>query len=73
MISPIDLNIHGEKNEVKTAMNGFVLASGNNLGSLTDQAKKAATTIGEFEAKQGDTACQTPNALASVEKVKKIW
>ena len=63
--------IHGERNEVKAAMNGFVIAVGSYLTSLTDQAKKVAAKIGAVKVDQGNTSCKTPDALAYIEKVEK--
>lgn len=62
--------IHGERNEVKAAMNGFVIAVGSFLPAMTDRAKEVAKAMGEVRVDQGVTACKTPDALASLEKVE---
>lgn len=64
--------IHEERNEVKAAMNGFVIAVGSYLTAMTGHAKKAAIRIRKVEVNQGDTACKTPDALPYIEKVEKM-
>ncbi|MDB4573049.1 hypothetical protein N9Z92_04000, partial [Akkermansiaceae bacterium] len=66
------LEIHTEPNEVKAAMNGFLISAGSYLPEVTGLAKKLARKIGVVEVNQGDTACKTPNALAYIEKIEKM-
>jgi 3-methyladenine DNA glycosylase AlkD len=62
--------IHDQSNEVKAAMNGFVIAAGSYLPDLTKNAKAAAQKIGKVTVDQGKTACKTPDALAYIEKIE---
>lgn len=64
--------IHEQSNEVKAAMNGFVIALGSYLPDLTKKAKAAAKKMGKVEVDQGNTACKTPDALAYIEKIEKM-
>lgn len=63
-------SIHDEKNEVKAAMNGFVIALGAFDPNFTDPAKKAAQTIGTVEVDYGKTSCKTPDVLACLAKIE---
>jgi len=62
--------IHDQSNEVKAAMNGFVIAAGSYLPDITKKAKAAAKKIGKVTVDQGQTACKTPDALAYIEKIE---
>jgi len=64
--------IHDERNEVKAAMNGYIIAIGSYLPEMTAKAKAAAKKIGEVIIDHGDTACQTPDALAYIQKIEKM-
>ena len=66
----VEDEIHDERNEVKAAMNGFVIAVGSYIPALTKKAKAAAKKIGKVMVDQGNTSCQTPDALAYIEKIE---
>lgn len=51
--------IHGERNEVKNAMNSFVMSVGCHVAPLKDEALAAARKIGVVDVDHGDTACKT--------------
>jgi 3-methyladenine DNA glycosylase AlkD len=63
--------IHTARNEVKSSMNGFLIALGCFCPSLTETVRKAAGEIGPVIVDQGDTACQTPGITAYLDKVEK--
>jgi hypothetical protein len=44
-------------------MNGFMIAVGTYVQSLSDLAVRAATTVGPVSVDMGNTACKVPNAL----------
>lgn len=71
LLKRVSLEIHAELNEVKAAMNGFLIAAGSYLPEVTALAKDLAREIGVVEVNQGDTACKTPDALAYLEKIEK--
>lgn len=64
--------IHEERNQVKAAMNGFIIGVGSYLPDLTQKAKAAAKKIGKILIDQGQTACKTPDARAYIEKIEKM-
>jgi 3-methyladenine DNA glycosylase AlkD len=66
----VQRTIHGEKNRVRYAMNGFVIALGSYVKPLTGAAKKAAKQIGSVAVDMGRTACQVPPALGYLAKVE---
>lgn len=72
LLKRVSLEIHTEPNEVKAAMNGFLISAGSYLPEVTGLAKKLARKIGVVEVNQGDTACKTPDALAYIEKIEKM-
>ena len=70
MIDHVTKNIHDQPNRVKYAMNGFVLAVGGGVSSLTDHAMKAAKKIGKVTVNMGETACKVPFVPDYLEKMK---
>jgi hypothetical protein len=52
-------------------MNGFVIAVGTYVTSLTDLAMQTAKAIGEVSVDLGDTSCKVPFAPEYIEKVRK--
>jgi hypothetical protein len=72
LLTKVVSEIHNQSNEVKTAMNGFVIALGSYLPELTKKAKAAAKKIGKVEVDQGNAACKTPDALADISKIDKM-
>lgn len=64
----IEKNIHGAKNYTRYAMNQAVISIGVRNPNLTKKALAAAARIGKVEVDHGDTACQTPDAAAYIQK-----
>lgn len=64
--------IHGERNEVKNAMNMFVISVGSYLAPLKAQALRAAKRIGKVDVDVGDTSCRIPLAEDYIRKVEKM-
>jgi 3-methyladenine DNA glycosylase AlkD len=60
--------IHGAKNYTRLAMNQAVISIGVRNPNLTKKALAAAARIGKVEVDHGDTACQTPDAAAYIQK-----
>ena len=54
--------------DVRLAMNQFIIACGTYLAPLGDKAIATAKTIGRVEADMGDTACKIPGAEAYIQK-----
>ncbi len=65
-LAQIEKSIHSEANEVKSAMNGALIAIGGRSIALRKAATAAAKRIGKVEVDQGDTSCQTPDAVAYI-------
>ena len=64
----IEKSIQGAKNYTRYAMNQTVIAIGVRNPNLTKKALAAAARIGKVEVDHGDTACQTPDAAAYIQK-----
>ncbi|WP_238395772.1 DNA alkylation repair protein [Pontibacter pudoricolor] len=62
--------IQSSPNRVRYVMNGFVIAVGCYVSSLTEKAKAVAQTIGKVKVNMGDTACKTPEAYSYIEKLE---
>lgn len=62
--------IHEERNRVRYAMNGFVIAVGSYVPALTEEAKQAAEQIGKVHVNVGNTACKVPLATDYIKKVE---
>ena len=71
LLEKVQAEIHGAKNRVKSAMNGFVIAVGGYVAPLLKKAKAVAKAIGPVEVDVGDTDCKVPLALAYIEKIEK--
>jgi 3-methyladenine DNA glycosylase AlkD len=62
--------IHSERNRVRYAMNGFLIAAGSYVAELSAAARTAANKIGKVTVDMGGTACEVPDAAADIEKVE---
>lgn len=56
-------------NYTRYAMNGFVIAVGGSVKSLTREALEAAAKLGPVEVDMGDTACKVPVATDCIRKI----
>jgi 3-methyladenine DNA glycosylase AlkD len=63
--------IHKAPNTVRYGMNGFIIAAGSYVKSLTELALKVGEKIGEVTVDMGNTACQVPFAPDYIRKVQK--
>lgn len=68
-LARIEKSIHTEANEVKAAMNGALIAIGGRSPGLRELAVAAARRIGKVEVDHGATACETPDAIAYIDKI----
>jgi 3-methyladenine DNA glycosylase AlkD len=64
--------IHQSPNRVRYTMNGFVIAMGCFVPSLSEKAKAVAKTIGKVQVNMGETACKTPEAFAYIAHIEKM-
>jgi 3-methyladenine DNA glycosylase AlkD len=67
----IQKTIHQQPNRVRSQMNGFVIAVGSYVQSLTEEAIKTSTQIGPVTVDMGNTACKVPDAVEYIQKVQK--
>jgi 3-methyladenine DNA glycosylase AlkD len=71
LLQRVQKTIHSEPDPVRYAMNGFVIAAGCFIKSLTQFAIAVGETIGPVEADLGDNQCQIPFAPDYIRKVQK--
>jgi 3-methyladenine DNA glycosylase AlkD len=57
--------------DVRYAMNGFVIACGTYIAPLGDKAIATARKIGKVEVDMGDTACKVPDAESYILKSRR--
>lgn len=67
-LATIEGHIHATPNTEREAMNLALIAIGCRNPALRRLASSAAERIGKVEVDHGDTACKTPDAMASIEK-----
>ena len=67
-LATIRQRIHAAPNGEREAMNQAVIAIGCRNPALRQAATAAAARIGKVEVDHGDTACKTPDAVASIDK-----
>ncbi|MEY2878944.1 MAG: hypothetical protein RLZZ15_1324 [Verrucomicrobiota bacterium] len=63
--------ISAAPDDVRLAMNAFIIAVGTYVAPLGDQAIATAQKIGRVEADMGDTACKIPDAASYIEKSRR--
>jgi 3-methyladenine DNA glycosylase AlkD len=71
LLQRVQKSIHQQQNRVRYVMNGFVIAVGSYVKSLTDAALETAAQIGSVSVDMGDTACKVPSATEYIQKVQK--
>lgn len=71
LLQRVGKTIHQQPNRVRYVMNGFIIAIGSYIASLTDLALKTAKDMGPVVVDMGGTSCKTPNAAEYINKVKK--
>jgi len=70
LLQRVAKTIHDQPDRARYAMNGFVIAVGSYVKSLTEEAIAAAKKIGKVEVDMGETACKVPDAVEYIDKVK---
>jgi 3-methyladenine DNA glycosylase AlkD len=71
LLERIRKRIHEAPNDVRSAMNMFVIAVGSYVQPLTDTAIQTAEKIGPITVDVGNTSCQVPFAPDYIRKVQK--
>jgi len=70
LLDKIKTTIHTQGERVKYTMNGFVIAVGGYIASLTELAKETGKGIGKVSVDMGGTACKVPDAVPYIEKIE---
>ncbi len=68
LLGRISDEIHNSQNRVRYCMNGFVIAIGNYIQELTDEASQVALKIGKISVDMNGTACKVPLATEYINK-----
>jgi 3-methyladenine DNA glycosylase AlkD len=71
LLARVQKTIHQAPNDVRYAMNSFVIAVGTYVRGLTELAIDAAQKIGTVSVDMGKTACKVPYAPDYIEKARK--
>ena len=70
LLGRVQKTIHDQPNDVRSAMNGFLIAVGTYVQELSDVAAQAAKKVGKVTVDMGDTACEVPDALERIQKAR---
>lgn len=70
LLDRVQKTIHQQGERVKYAMNGFVVAVGSYVMTLTEKARATAAAMGTVMVDMGGTACKVPDAAAYIGKVE---
>jgi len=72
LLARVQKEIHQAQNRVRYTMNGFVLAVGAYVVSLTALAKQVAEKVGKVHVTVGNTACKVPEVIPYLEKMETL-
>jgi 3-methyladenine DNA glycosylase AlkD len=70
LLARVEKDIHKVEDRVRSRMNGFIIAVGSHISSLTDYAVSVSKKIGEVKVNKDGTACKIPDASVYIKKVK---
>ena len=70
LLARVQKEIHQAPNRVRYQMNGFVIATGNYVAALTDEAINISKEMGPVEVTIAGTACKVPNATDYIMRSK---
>jgi 3-methyladenine DNA glycosylase AlkD len=71
LLKRVEQTIHQQPDEVRYAMNGFVIAVGTYVPALTDLALQTGEKIGQVSVDMGKTACKVPFSPEYIQKAQK--
>lgn len=69
LLDRVKNTIHGCANRIRYTMNGFVIAAGSYVASLTEKAVGIAEAIGKVDVDMNGTACKVPPAGQYIQKI----
>jgi len=70
LVERVQKTIHQQPDSVRYAMNGFLIALGTYVQTLSDVAARAAAKVGQVSVDMGDTACKVPDAVEYIQKAR---
>ncbi len=70
LLKRVETSIHEQPDDVRYAMNGFVISLGTYVKALTAEAIEAGKAIGVVTVDMGDTECKVPSAVEYIRKVQ---
>jgi 3-methyladenine DNA glycosylase AlkD len=70
LLERVAKTIHEQPDDVRYSMNGFVIAVGTYVKSLTDLAVKTGEKIGPVTVDMGNTACKVPYSPEYIQKAQ---
>ena len=70
LLERVGKTIHEQPDDVRYSMNGFVIAVGTYVKSLTDLAVKTGEKIGKVTVDMGNTACKVPYSPEYIQKAQ---
>jgi len=71
LLERVQKTIHDQPNRVRYSMNGFMIAVGAYVKSLTKAALDTAAKVGPVSVNMGNTACKVPNVADYIKKIQK--
>jgi 3-methyladenine DNA glycosylase AlkD len=72
LLQRVGKTLHAAPNDVRYAMNGFVIALGSFVAPLTQEALDVAERIGRVSVDMGKTECRVPFAPEYIRKVQQM-
>ena len=71
LLRRVEQTIHQQPDDIRYAMNGFVIAVGIYVPALTGLAMQTGEKIGTVSVDMGETACKVPSAPEYIRKAQK--
>ena len=71
LLDRVAKTMKSERNNVRYAMNNFVISCGTYIAPLADKAIAAAKKLGKVDVDMGDTACKVPDAESYIIKSRR--
>jgi len=69
LLDKVAKELQSAPNRVRYTMNGFVIATGAYISSLTEKALETADKVGLVSCEMGETACKVPVARPYIQKI----
>ncbi|GMV92299.1 MAG: hypothetical protein AMXMBFR82_20770 [Candidatus Hydrogenedentota bacterium] len=69
LLKRIVRDIHSAKNRTRHTMNSALIAIGGAMDELREEAIAAARAIGKVDVDHGETGCETPDAIAYIQRM----